>query len=65
MGDADGSKVPLGIHPDGLRFIPPSFVKTIVDEAINTTVPVSIDLDHASKRASICARVAVPVSPSC
>lgn len=59
------ASVIVTIHPDELSFIPPSFVKTIVDEAINATVPVCIHLDHASKRASICARVAVPVSPSC
>lgn len=42
------SPVILAIHPDELRFVRPSFVKSVVEEAINATVPVCIHLDHGS-----------------
>jgi len=38
----------VAIHPDELSFIRPSFVKTVIEEAINATVPVCIHLDHGS-----------------
>ena len=42
------SPVIVAIHPDELSFIRPSFVKTVIDEAIKATVPVCIHLDHGS-----------------
>ncbi|MBW7883847.1 MAG: ketose-bisphosphate aldolase [Caldilineaceae bacterium] len=42
------SPVILAIHPDELRFVRPSFVKSAIEEAIKATVPVCIHLDHGS-----------------
>lgn len=38
----------LAIHPDELSFVRPSFVKAVIEEALNTKVPVCIHLDHGS-----------------
>ncbi|MCA9837761.1 MAG: ketose-bisphosphate aldolase [Trueperaceae bacterium] len=43
----------LAIHPDELSFVRPSFIKAAIDEAINTSVPVCIHLDHGSSMAQI------------
>ena len=43
----------VAIHPDELSFIGPSFVKTVLEEAINATVPVCIHLDHGSSMGQI------------
>jgi fructose-bisphosphate aldolase class II len=43
----------VAIHPDELSFIRPSFVKTVIEEAINATVPVCIHLDHGSSMGQI------------
>lgn len=36
----------VAIHPDELSFVRPSFVKMVIEEAIQATVPVCIHLDH-------------------
>ena len=38
----------LAIHPDELSFVRPSFMKSVVEEAVNATIPVCIHLDHGS-----------------
>ena len=38
----------LAIHPDELSFVRPSFIKSAIEEAIKTTIPVCIHLDHGS-----------------
>ena len=43
----------VAIHPDELSFIRPSFVKAVLEEAINATVPVCIHLDHGSSMGHI------------
>jgi fructose-bisphosphate aldolase, class II len=43
----------VAIHPDELSFIRPSFVKTVIEEAINAMVPVCIHLDHGSSMGQI------------
>jgi fructose-bisphosphate aldolase class II len=43
----------LAIHPDELRFVRPSFMKSAVEEAIKATVPVCIHLDHGSSMGHI------------
>lgn len=42
------SPVILAIHPDELAFVRPAFIKAAVEEAIQTSVPVCIHLDHGS-----------------
>jgi len=42
------SPVILAIHPEELSFVRPAFIKSVVEEAINATVPVCIHLDHGS-----------------
>ncbi|QNM06743.1 ketose-bisphosphate aldolase [Qiania dongpingensis] len=39
----------IAIHPDELEFVEDSFVKSVIDEANKTTVPVCIHLDHGAK----------------
>lgn len=45
---AEESKAPviLAIHPDELSFIGESFIKTVVDEAHKSRIPMVIHLDH-------------------
>ena len=43
----------VAIHPDELSFLRPSFVKTVMEEAIHATVPVCIHLDHGSSMGQI------------
>ena len=43
----------IAIHPDELSFIRPSFVKAVLEEAVNATVPVCIHLDHGSSMGQI------------
>lgn len=43
----------LAIHPDELSFVRPSFMKAVVEEAIQATIPVCIHLDHGSSMAHI------------
>ena len=43
----------LAIHPDELAFVRPSFVKAAIDEAIKSSVPVCVHLDHGSNFAQI------------
>lgn len=38
----------LAIHPDELSFVRPAFMKSVVEEAVNATIPVCIHLDHGS-----------------
>lgn len=38
----------IAIHPDELKFVRPSFVKSVIDEANQASVPVCIHLDHGS-----------------
>ena len=38
----------VAIHPDELSYVRPSFVKSVIDEAIHATVPVCIHLDHGA-----------------
>ena len=38
----------VAIHPEELAFVRPAFVKLALEEAINTSVPVCIHLDHGS-----------------
>lgn len=38
----------VAIHPDELRFVRPSFVKSVIQEAIQASVPVCIHLDHGA-----------------
>lgn len=42
------SPVIIAIHPDELSFVRPSFVKSVIEEANNATVPVCIHLDHGA-----------------
>jgi fructose-bisphosphate aldolase class II len=42
------SPVIIAIHPDELHFVKPSFVKSVIDEANNTNIPVCIHLDHGA-----------------
>jgi fructose-bisphosphate aldolase, class II len=42
------SPVIVSIHPDELSFVRPSFVKSVIDEANKTRIPVCIHLDHGS-----------------
>jgi len=42
------SPVIFAIHPDELAFVRHAFVKTAIEEAIKTSVPVCIHLDHGS-----------------
>jgi fructose-bisphosphate aldolase class II len=43
----------VAIHPDELRFVRPSFVKSVIDEAVKATIPVVVHLDHGSSLAQI------------
>ena len=43
----------LAIHPDELSFVRPSFMKSVVEEAVNATIPVCIHLDHGSNMGHI------------
>ncbi|HMD88251.1 MAG TPA: ketose-bisphosphate aldolase [Anaerolineaceae bacterium] len=47
------SPVIIEIHPDELSFVRPSFVKSVIEEANKTTVPVCIHLDHGSSIAQV------------
>ncbi|MFP3155302.1 ketose-bisphosphate aldolase [Lachnospiraceae bacterium ZAX-1] len=38
----------VAIHPDELHFVRPSFVKAVVEEAHNASIPVCIHLDHGA-----------------
>jgi fructose-bisphosphate aldolase, class II len=38
----------LAIHPDELAFTRPAFIKTVIEEATKTSIPVCIHLDHGS-----------------
>lgn len=38
----------LAIHPDELSFVRPSFMKAVIEEAIQATIPVCVHLDHGS-----------------
>ncbi len=38
----------LAIHPEELKFVRPSFMKSVVEEATKATIPVCIHLDHGS-----------------
>lgn len=38
----------VAIHPDELSFVRPSFIKSVIEEAIQATVPVCIHLDHGA-----------------
>ncbi len=38
----------IAIHPDELRFVHPSFVKSVIEEAHMASVPVCIHLDHGA-----------------
>lgn len=42
------SPVIIAIHPDELHFVKQSFVKSVIEEASRTKVPVCIHLDHGS-----------------
>lgn len=42
------SPVIIAIHPDELHFVKSSFVKAVIDEAHNASIPVCIHLDHGS-----------------
>ncbi|GAA0178614.1 ketose-bisphosphate aldolase [Clostridium sediminicola] len=42
------SPVIIAIHPDELSFVRPSFVKSVIEEANNATIPVCIHLDHGA-----------------
>lgn len=42
------SPVILAIHPDELAFVGSSFVKAAIEQAVQTSVPVCIHLDHGS-----------------
>ena len=43
-----GAPVIIAIHPEELAFVRPAFVKLALEEAINTSIPVCIHLDHGS-----------------
>ena len=43
----------LAIHPDELSFVRPSFMKAVVEEAIQATIPVCVHLDHGSSMGQI------------
>lgn len=43
----------VAIHPEELAFVRPAFVKLALEEAINTSVPVCIHLDHGSSLVQI------------
>lgn len=47
------SPVILAIHPDELAFVRPSFIKAAIEEAINSSIPVCIHLDHGSSLGQI------------
>jgi fructose-bisphosphate aldolase class II len=47
------SPVIVAIHPDELRFVRDSFVKSVVEEANKATVPVCIHLDHGGSLANV------------
>lgn len=47
----------LAIHPDELSFVRPSFVKAVVQEAIQASVPVCIHLDHGASLAQVMAAI--------
>ena len=38
----------ISIHPDELHFVKSSFIKAVIDEANNASIPVCIHLDHGS-----------------
>ncbi len=42
------SPVIFAIHPDELAFVRPAFIKTAIEEAHRTSIPVCIHLDHGS-----------------
>lgn len=42
------SPVILAIHPDELAFVRHSFIKSVIEEAHKTSIPVCIHLDHGS-----------------
>ena len=43
-----GSPVIIAIHPDELHFVKPSFIKAVIEEAHQASVPVCIHLDHGA-----------------
>ena len=43
----------IAIHPDELAFVRPAFVQMALAEAINTSAPVCIHLDHGSSMEQI------------
>ncbi len=47
------SPVIIAIHPDELRFVHPSFVKAVIDEANHASIPVCIHLDHGASIADV------------
>lgn len=47
------SPVILEIHPDELSYIGDSFVKTVLDKAYKTKIPVVVHLDHGSSLAQV------------
>lgn len=51
------SPVIFAIHPDELAFVRPSFIRAAVQEAVRTSVPVCIHLDHGSSLDQIMAAI--------
>lgn len=47
------SPVIFAIHPDELAFVRPAFIKTAIEEANKTHIPVCIHLDHGSSMKQI------------
>lgn len=47
------SPVILEIHPDELSYIGDSFVKTVLDKAYKTKIPVVVHLDHGASLAQV------------
>jgi len=48
VSEETNSPVIIAIHPDELAFVRPSFIKAVIEEAVNASVPVCIHLDHGS-----------------
>ncbi|MGL4648840.1 MAG: ketose-bisphosphate aldolase [Caldilineaceae bacterium] len=53
------SPVILAIHPDELKFVRPAFVASVVEEAIQASVPVVIHLDHGASLADVMGAIKV------
>ena len=51
--EATGSPVIIAIHPDELHFVKRSFVKSVIEEAHQASVPVCIHLDHGASFAQV------------